>query len=95
MRAVSNTTGAQTQTVRAFPRQLSRSPHARRLADEVHNSLTCRVALPEAVATVMQRQMNRKIRSRMNRPSGFAHGLPRLTRFVIHYGLTEGDTDEV
>ncbi|MFM0653170.1 DUF6900 domain-containing protein [Paraburkholderia sediminicola] len=77
-----------------FSRQLSRSPHARLLADEVHNGLTCGVALSDAVATVMQRQTNRKIGSRMNRPSGFAHGLPRLTRFVIHCGLTEGDTGE-
>jgi hypothetical protein len=76
IRVVSNTTGAETQTVRAFSQQLSRSPYASHLTDEVSNCLPCRVALSDAVATVMQKQTASKIGIRISRQYGLPHDLP-------------------
>ncbi|MCB5247239.1 MAG: hypothetical protein LHW57_04345 [Candidatus Cloacimonetes bacterium] len=85
MIAISSATGADFDATRAF----LDSRHGRHFADDVQNGLFVGKTLQDAIDVATARWMGWTIGRGTSRDTGIPQGLPYLTGFVIHCGISE------
>ena len=85
MTAVANATGESLDTVRAF----LDSRFGRHYADSVLDAFDATRSLPDAIAAATNKWMAWTIGRQTSRNYGIPSGLPYLTGFVVHCGITD------